>query len=124
MWAPGLFATRVEEGLNEYGEAPPPYGGSTGQGKVAEDGGDLEMQIRPSGSRNAECSGSTGPGDGSSQQAHTHGLQDHLVAPPAYEEPPTEGIASSSRNIERRHEGGSASVTEPPPVVLAGHRPA
>lgn len=126
VWAPTLSATRGEEGLNEYGEAPPPYEGRREEGKIAEDsiGEDVEMQIRPSGSRTGEGSTSAVAEDGGSSQAHTQGQQEGQVAPPAYGEPPVRDTTSSPSNNERLGEGRLVSVTEPAPVLLAGNHSA
>jgi hypothetical protein len=101
-WIPTQFATPGEEGLNEYGEAPPPYEGR-GAAKDAEDSivEDVEMQIRPSGSRTGEGSRSAGSEDGGNPQAHPQGQQGSQVAPPAYGEPPTRGLAFSPGNNGR-----------------------
>jgi hypothetical protein len=125
-WAREFLGARSEEGLNEFGEAPPPYDGPRSDGKIEEEGGVVEMEVRPSGSgsgsgmqvgggateaeveRNQEASRT-----GQSSETRTHGLGpqtgiSHQGPPPAYGEPLGE------------RPGISSPIAEPPPVLVPG----
>jgi hypothetical protein len=111
-WAREFLTSRGEEGLNEFGEAPPPYDGRRTGSKVHEEGDEVEMQVRPSGSGPSSGSGTTDDrsalraegsetGQSPDQQRRTSG---QLGQPPAYETPVDEV------------RGGTA-VAVPPPAV-------
>lgn len=114
-WARELLTARSEEGLNEFGEAPPPYDGRRRASKAREEGDVVELEAGPSGPASSSGSRSETPGrsepgvegletgwtpgrDGG--RSSLHGL------PPAYDGPP--GAAP----------GGAALVAMPPPAVI------
>ncbi|KAJ9141791.1 hypothetical protein NKR23_g7769 [Pleurostoma richardsiae] len=89
-WATNLTSARPEEGLNELGEAPPPY-----DGKKVPDGPKDDETRQGIELDEVEAGGSRRPGQGRETD------QPGLVEPPAYSPP------------SRR-----SSITEPPPAVL------
>lgn len=128
-WVHPFLAIRGEEGLNEYGEAPPPYDGLRREGshKVEEEsiGEDVEMQVRPSGSRTGEGGGSgetRAAGSRVDNEDSSRQLQARTEMPPAYGEPQArdDTAVRTSTNGDR---GRPPIVAQPPPVVLPGSQP-
>lgn len=114
-WARELLSARAEEGLNEFGEPPPPYDGRRRGSKIQEEGEAIELDTRPSGSG----SGSR-VDDGSERrevdpeiaqmpdQPTRRSSQGAL--PPAYDVPPEAAL------------GTTAPIAEPPPALLPSSR--
>ncbi|OIW28978.1 hypothetical protein CONLIGDRAFT_402955 [Coniochaeta ligniaria NRRL 30616] len=115
-WARELLTARSEEGLNEFGEAPPPYDGRRRASKVQAEGDVVELEARPSGSGSG-----SGPAGGSGRRvedletahAQTPDYQrrsSQQGLPPAYDGPP--GVTP----------GSTAIIAEPPHALMPGSR--
>ncbi|KAJ9150045.1 hypothetical protein NKR19_g5466 [Coniochaeta hoffmannii] len=107
-WARELLTARGEEGLNEFGEAPPPYDGRRRGSKIQGEGDVVELEAGPSGPGSGSgAMGGIAPGtegdagQSSDQQRRSTSEQGQ---PPAYEGPP--GAAH-----------GAAPITVPAPAL-------
>jgi hypothetical protein len=109
-WARDLLTARSEEGLNEFGEAPPPYDGRRRGSKIQEEGNVVELEVRSAGSGSG--SGAETAADGSERHVEdieagqNRGRSSQQGLPPAYDGPPP-GAAP----------GGTTPVAVPPPAV-------
>ncbi|KAB5515235.1 hypothetical protein GE09DRAFT_1160594 [Coniochaeta sp. 2T2.1] len=114
-WARDMLTARSEEGLNEFGEAPPPYDGRKGS-KVGE-GDAVELEERNVGSSSGLGTAAGGAG---ASGLHTEDLEagrtldqqrdrdSQQSLPPAYSGPPAAT--------------GSARISAPPPALVPGSR--
>lgn len=112
-WAREFLSARNEEGLNEFGEAPPPYEGNSRQGKIEEEGGAVELAVRPAGSGSSSGAGTGGGRVEEPEPRQTADRQWRSSAPglpPAYDGPPTVAL-------------GTSPVAEPPQALTHGSRP-
>lgn len=105
-WARDLLTARSEEGLDEFGEAPPPYDGRRRGSKIQAADDVVELEARPSGTTAGSGSGSGAAGrSGQNEEDLESGWASLQGLPPAYDGPP--GAAPE----------GTAFVSMPPPAV-------
>jgi hypothetical protein len=109
-WARELLTARSEEGLNEFGEAPPPYDGRKRASKIQEEGHVVELEAGPSGS---------GSGPGVAGVSETH------VEDPEIALPPDQPRRSSQQGLPPAYDGppgaipgSTTTIAEPPPVLM------
>ncbi|KAH8902749.1 hypothetical protein BR93DRAFT_233416 [Coniochaeta sp. PMI_546] len=115
-WARELLTARSEEGLNEFGEAPPPYDGRRRSSKIQEEGDVVELERR--------CSGS---GSGSATAAG--GSERPLADPETAQTPDQQTRRSSQQALPPAYDvlpgaalGRTAPIAAPPPVLIPGSR--
>jgi len=114
-WANNLAVSRREEGLNELGEAPPPYAGRSGSAHKDETA--IEMgNVRSSGEEDAERA-SRSAGGRTVTTDMTPATSTGTPATPAPASPPPLGLPPAYSQATRLGTGEGAPITVPAPTV-------